>query len=268
MGQAAGKPPHFLFLRPGMRRSMLREVTRRLSSARLAAWYGQLRDALVAGIDLPQAILHCGGPPERDRVAMAQALRAGHSVDAVLEVAPAWLPFADRLLLSAGAASGKLPESCEALAREHRDLAENRLRLWLAALYPALVLHAAALLLPLAGAVELTPDGAPRFDGAGYLRNISLLLGGTWAGLVLLRALAGRFPGAAERVLRRFPLVGSYCRHRGLARFAAVLHALLEAGCRYAEAVGGAALAVNDTRLRPPCSPSCPGSKPARRWGR
>ena len=232
-------------------RADMKTVPRRISSAKLARWYGQLKQSLRAGIDLPQTLQHCGGPPEKDRLRMVAALRAGQGVDEMLERAPGWLPFSDRLLLSAGAASGKLPEACGALEKEHEDLAENRRHLWLSALYPLLILHGAALMLPVAWAVSLTPDGNPSFDGGQYARNLLWMFGGTWGFLLLGRLLMRSFPAGAERLLRVIPLVGGYWRHRALARFAATLDALLEAGARFSEAVGGAALAVNDTRLMP-----------------
>jgi len=217
----------------------------------MEGWYDQVGQSLAAGIDLPSALEGCAGPPAKDRERLAQRLRGGESVDAVLEAAPRWLSLSDRMILSAGAASGKLAEACSALAQEHADLAENRRSLVLAALYPLFILQGSLFMLPAAWAVEMTDGGSPRFDSATYMERFGLLMLGVWGSLVVGLILAGRFPRAAERVLRFMPGVRGYWRHRTLARFAATFDALLEAGVRYADALGGAALAVNDTQLTP-----------------
>ena len=226
-------------------------VGRRISSKRLERWYAQLQQSLAAGIDLPSALEQCGGPPARDRSSMAQALRNGRAVDAVLEAAPAWLPNADRLLLSSGAASGKLPETCAALSEEHGDLAANQRALIIAVLYPLVILHGAMFLLPAAKAISIDENGSPQFSVERYIEIFLALLIGIWGSLALGILLKRLFPKAAERIMRCLPGLGAYWKHRCLARFAATLHALLESGARYVEAVGGAALAVDDTRMTP-----------------
>lgn len=222
-----------------------------VGGVRLERWYRQMERALAVGMDLPGVLEQCGGAPARDRKAMAAALRAGTPVDEVLAGAPRWLPQTDRLLLSSGAASGRLSEVCGTLAEEHADLAKNRSALILAALYPIVVLQGALLLLPAVWAVDITENGSPHFDLVRFGEILAALNLGGWGAVLGSGFVAKLMPRMRERVLRLVPGVGAYWRHRTLARFAATLDGLLEAGARYAEAVGGAALSVNDTRLTP-----------------
>lgn len=228
-----------------------RDVGGHLSSRRLERWYTQLQQTLAAGIDLPTAFEQCAGPPSRDRMAMAQALRFGRGVDTVLESAPSWLPVADRYLLSSGAASGRLSETCATLAAEHADLAANRRALWMAAIYPLVILQGSLFLFPAARSISIDCDANPHFSEENYVFMFTGLMVGVWGSLAFSIFIQRTFPHVAEHILRLLPGIGSYWRHRTVARFASTLDALLESGARYVEAVGGAALAVNDTRLTP-----------------
>lgn len=221
---------------------------RPLSDARLAAWYLQLRHVLVAGLDLASAVEQCTGPPVAGRAWMSAALRSGSSVDAMLQTAPAWLPMDDRLLLSAGADAGQLPVILERLAAERSESAANRQRLRAAAIYPIGLLHLAAALWPLPGMLVSAMNAGPA--NTSYLRQAGLGLLTLWLCLALAWGMMRIWPGLREYIPGRLPGFRGYHRSRALARFASVLHILLESGSRYAEAVGGAALVSHDRRLR------------------
>ncbi|MFP4283801.1 MAG: type II secretion system F family protein [Opitutales bacterium] len=221
------------------------------TAARRHDWYAQLAQTLGAGIDLPSALEQSGGPSLRERTAMADRLRRGAPLEEVLQGAACWLPEADRQLLAAGAASGRLAETCERLAADNAALAAEQRALFLAALYPLVVLHLALAVLPLGWSLELPADDLPSLDLTRYglLAGLGLVL--VWGGGLLTLLASRLWPAAVERLARPLPGVGRYLHHRALSRFAETLEALLEAGARYPTSVTGAALAVSDTRVRP-----------------
>ena len=75
----------------------------------LALWYLQLAKSQEVGLPLAQAIETSSGPPQKELHKLVQLLRSGTTVDDVLRQAPRWLSEADRLFISAGAQTGRLP---------------------------------------------------------------------------------------------------------------------------------------------------------------
>lgn len=202
-------------------------------------------------MDVATALENCAGPPPDDRRRMAGRLRAGDSLDEILADAPEWLPQGDRLVLSAGASSGKLPEMLDRLSAEQKALAKSRQALLLAAIYPFLLLHFAVLVIPVPALMTISAGEAPQLTIGAYGARVGIGLILLWASLCLLFLVHRKFPHAAHWLARLVPGVGAYLSARALARFASVLDALLESGARYSECVGGAALAVGDHRIAP-----------------
>ena len=216
----------------------------------LAAWYPQLAQLLDAGISLPDAWETAHGPPLKDRQAMALAWRQGRTVDEILGAAPAWLPPSDRLLLSAAAESGRLPQICRDLARQHEQTLAIRQQVMGTLMYPLLILHMAALLVPVTAHLNLSLDHVgPPFDQAGWLRDAGLHLLFLWPVLGTIALLVQRSPVWFCRFLDWVPGVCGYRKARAQARFTDTLHGFLMAGVRIGEALGGAALVSGDPIL-------------------
>jgi len=222
-----------------------------VSYTRLSRWYQQLAQSLDAGIPLAEALTSASGPPRKDIEQMAQALRSGAPVDHVLENSGKWLSLADRYLLSAASQSGRLGETCNQLAIQHRTFAENQGQVITACIYPVAILHFAVFALPLPVVVTFTDTGSPIINFALYIELLVLCVGLFWGGLFLLARLIRAFPRATKRILRFLPGLRRYAKSMSLARFADSLEALLSAGVNMHDAFGGAALIADDPKLTP-----------------
>ena len=206
------------------------------SHGKLARWYLSLSRHLEAGLSLVQGIRSIEGPPLRDRERLADALAAGSGLDSVLAVAPSWLSATDRQLISAGHASGTLPETLRQMAGQHQTRQRAIRAVIGACIYPLFVLHFAVLVLPVGQLMTGTV--------ADYLRSVLSLLLPLW--LVLLLVWAG-----VRCRIRVFGWIGDWLPGvRGYRRFGAlrdvclVLRAFLTAGCRLDEAWYGACAAT------------------------
>lgn len=138
--------------------------------------------------------------------------------------------FAESVVAVIGAAeqTGTLPQNYEHLADYYGRLAQARSRFIRACLYPAVILHLAAFLLPLSRIIQ---DG-----GAAYLREVVIFLGGFYVlaavAFLLWKALelAFRTSPAAAAILRAIPVLGGFLEDLSAWRFSHVLALHLGAG--------------------------------------
>lgn len=215
-----------------------------LSSRTLSRWYAQLANNLEAGMGFGRSVATLPGPPPAKRSVLSQRLAAGDSISDALERAGKWIPAIDRKVLSAGAASGRLPEVCRKLSARHSDSFQAIGRVMLAIIYPVFVAHIAAFAFP----VGLL------FDGSGvvaYAEAVLKILVPGW--LILFVFWAGvrwRFRPIMF-LLDLLPLVGGFRRRRALANLAFVLEIQIVAGIRLDIAWLHGAMAAGDWRLEP-----------------
>jgi type II secretory pathway component PulF len=192
------------------------------SHRRLASWYFQLGQSLEAGIPLLEVLAAPGGPSPRERAAMVERLRDGSALAEELAGAAAWLPGPDVHLLTAGAASGRLPAICRRLSAHHENVARLTGRAVLATLYPLAVLHLGAVLMPLKYLVLGSP--------LEFARQVSVVLVPLWLVGGAAAVLLLRHPGLSRRVCSLLPGVAGYQRERDLAVLATVLEGYVAAG--------------------------------------
>ena len=218
-----------------------------------AEFYHQLAQLTAAGIGLPRAVqqLHLHPPARSYRQPLASVLadlEAGATFTEALQRAGSWLPAFDIALLHAGEHSGRLDACFRLLADYYRDRARIARQLIGDLAYPAFLLHFAVFILPFS-----------RFFLSGdwlvYLAQtfgILLPLYGVIA-LVIYAAQSRHgesWRAVVETLLAPFPVLGTSRHYLALARLAAALEALLNAGVTIIEAWELAAAASGSPALR------------------
>jgi type II secretory pathway component PulF len=203
---------------------------RMLSHRRLSAWYVQLAQQLEAGLTLVQALRVGGGlgAPAAMADAMAATVESGGSTHDALRAAERWLPFSDRVALSASAEAGRLPQTLRALAARHAQLGAAKLRVVLACVYPLGILHLGLLALPAMRLIDW--EKGLQWSTAAYVRGVLVGLVPLWAILTALVMLARRQSPVLTWLARRLPALRGYVKAQALADLAFTLGNFLEAG--------------------------------------
>jgi type II secretory pathway component PulF len=230
-------------------------VTPRLLTQR-AELYRQLASLLSAGVSILQALeMLRKNPPSRafmQPLAHVQVqLGQGYSISESIRLQKDWLPPFDLALLQAGEESGRLPECCRLLAGYYEERAQLARQIIGALLYPLFLAHFALLVFPLSHLQALVQTfDVPAFLGA----KLILLLPVYLVVFFLIVAAQGHraepWRAFVERVLGLVPALGKARQHLALARLAAALEALLNAGVSILEGWRLAAEASGSPALR------------------
>jgi type II secretory pathway component PulF len=223
------------------------------SLARRANFFHQLAQLTAAGLGVTGALqqLHRSPPGQEYRAPVAAALRdlaAGCTFAEALERRGDWLTPFDLAVVRAGEHSGRLEAVLQSLARHHEERAALARRLLADLAYPVLLLHAAALLLPVPELVGQGGVGAYVFGVLSVLVPLYALA--ALLGVLLSHRHAARSRAWMERVLHALPLVGAGRRNLALGRCAAALEALISAGVGVLEAWPLAAAASGSPALQ------------------
>lgn len=220
------------------------------SHQQLSVWYGQLAQHLEAGTPLGAALraTAAGSGQSPAVLAMARACEQDGSFEAALRVAADWIPEADRLFLSAAAATGRLPRVLHNLSDRHAQLGSAMVRLILAAAYPLAVLQLGLLLFPLRGMIDW--EQGFMWDTSFYLRSVLLTLGPLWLLIISFVLLWRRQSPVLGRLARWLPLLRRWQRSHALAEFSFALGNFLEAGLRIDESWQAAGIISREPELR------------------
>ena len=221
-----------------------------LSHKKLSAWYHVFAQNLEAGLSFGDALRGAAGngvSPD-DVSNMAATVESGGSVDDALQRAGAKIPTSDRLFISAGSATGRLPRILRTLSERHARLGAVKTRLFLACAYPFAVLHLGFLLFPLLGMIDW--EKGFLWDGAAYARSIAYMLLPLWCAGALLVLLARRESSAIFHLARLLPGFRGYVTSQSLADFAFALGNFLDAGLRIDDAWRTAGLITRSPLLR------------------
>lgn len=200
-----------------------------------AEFYHQLGSLLSAGVPIIQALEQLRhNPPmwemrEPLRRILAE-LQAGQDLTTALERSGKWLPEFDLALLEAGEKSGRLEQCFRLLAGYYRERAQLLRRIISNLAYPVLVFHMLVLIFPISGLTELVWKGNVR----GFLLQKSFLLL-IYAVVFIITYLSQGQRGETvrsniEALARGIPFFGAARRDLALARLAAALEALINAG--------------------------------------
>jgi general secretion pathway protein F/type IV pilus assembly protein PilC len=221
--------------------------------SRRAEFYHQLDQLTAAGIGLPQALeslrRHPPGRSFRNPLsAVIDGLAQGRTFNEALQTVGRWMPSFDRALVHAGEKSGRLPACFKLLADHYRERARLTRQVMSDLAYPFFLFHFAILLGPIPA---LFTSG----NLLAYLRQVLAVLLPIYGVVLLLiyAALGGHgesWRAMMEAIVRAIPLWGGARRNLALARVAAALEALINAGVPIIEAWEFAADASGSPALR------------------
>ena len=221
--------------------------------SRRAEFYHQLAQYTAAGIGLPAALDQLRQhPPARSFVRplddLLRQLTEGYTLTESLQRLGSWLPAFDIALLNAGEQSGRLDACFRLLADYYEDRTRMARQLIGDLLYPAFLLHFAVFILPFAQFFATGNWRVYLLQTFGVLLPIYALLA------FIIYAAQGRHGEAwrswMESVLDPIPGLGTARRYLALARLAAALEALLNAGVNIIQAWELAAAACGSPALR------------------
>jgi type II secretory pathway component PulF len=221
-----------------------------LSHKKLAAWYHLLAQQLDAGLPFPAALRASvgSGPPASALTQMADITESGGLIDDALRTAGSWLPPSDKLFLSAGAETGRLPRVLRNLSARHAQFSAIKTRLLLSCAYPLAVLHLGLLLFPLLGMIDW--EKGFLWDAAAYARALAFTLLPIWLAGASLLFLARRESPLLFQLTRLLPAFRGYVTAQALADFAFALGNFLEAGLRIDHAWQAAGTITRSPALR------------------
>lgn len=219
-----------------------------LPHAKLSVLYRQLAQQLSAGLTLAEALRAPSPAPSRDSFRLAAMAEGGSGVAQIMGAAGAWLPTGDRPFLIAGADSGRLPLVLANLADRHAQMASTNRRVFFASIYPLVIFHLGALLLPFLRMIDF--EKGLSWSAPAYVGGLLAILVPVWGGAALLFALVRRGNPVANGLLDMLPAIGGYRRHQSLADFSFALGNLLEAGTPIDKAWFDAGVIARAPRLR------------------
>lgn len=216
-------------------------------------FYHQLATYVGAGIILPNALEQLRrNPPSRSyREPVARILselsRGCTFVDALTTLGR-WVPVFDLALLQAGEESGRLDACFRLLSDYYRDRAQIARQLISDLIYPLFLLHFAVLIFAFVRFVA-------RGTLTGFVWQVGMILVPLYVLVFLMIFAAQSRHGEAwrsvmERFLGAVPVLGGARRSLALARLAAALEALLNAGVSIVPAWELAAAASGSPALR------------------
>lgn len=195
----------------------------------LSEWYLQLARHLEAGLPLTQAWSLPDAPAKDDRLEGTRKLQAGEPFACVVRGSGNWLPATDREQLVFAGQAGRLPEICLRLAERHKRIAETSRRIRRKLLYPLLVFHLAAIVLPLVRSIDFE-TGLAGFNPAVLLLQVLTLLLPLWMAIALLASWAKSRNPLLPAILRGIPFLRAYAKHQSMADFCDVLGSAFEVG--------------------------------------
>ncbi len=221
-----------------------------ISSAKLARWYYQTAENLIAGIPLENSLRQAAGISLKLREQMADKLKKGDSWDTVLKSVPGWLPESDRYLLSASAENSRLPEGLNSLGELHEEAHRNKQQIILSSLYPLFILHLASLALPILNFINATEKDGLQVNFSGYSTSVISFLIPLWTVIVLLIVLWKLKPDVVKHFLSLFPWLRGYLKARSLYLWAFSLEAYYKAGSHLNVVFYGAGLVSGSYQLQ------------------
>jgi type II secretory pathway component PulF len=221
-----------------------------LSHKKLSAWYHLLAQQLDAGLPFSTALRASvgGGAPAAALVRMADTAERGGSIDDALRETGAWLPHADKLFLSAGAETGRLPRVLRNLSARHAQFGAVKTRLLLACAYPLAIVHLGFLLFPLLRMIDW--EKGFLWDAPAYARALACTLLPLWIACAAILVLANRQSPILFRAMKILPAFRGYAVAQSLADFAFALGNFLDAGLRIDRAWQIAGLIARSPALR------------------
>ena len=198
-----------------------------------AELYHQLGMMLGAGLSFYKALEHLKQhPPSRDLrepvSRLLEELTQGHTFTEALRHLRGWIPVFDIALIDAAEQSGRLDATLKLLSIYYRERAETARQLMSGLAYPLFVFNFAIVLFPL---IDLITKG-------NFVRFFWMTAGiavplYTLVFLIIYACQGGHgeaWRSQVEKILSHVPVLGAARRDLALARLAAALESLLNAG--------------------------------------
>ena len=196
--------------------------------------YHQLGVTISAGLTIHQALEHIKkNPPSRSLRPMVTEwldhLLEGHPVVESLRLMGNWMPSFDLALLEAGEQSGRLDACFKLLAIYYQERAQMARQVISDLMYPLFIFHLSIVLFAFINFIQ--PGGTAFRFVATILGVFVPLYAGVFCLMYACQGRRGeRWRSAIENILRPVPFLGTARRDLALARLAAALEALLNAG--------------------------------------
>jgi type IV pilus assembly protein PilC len=224
-----------------------RQLTRR------AQFYQQIGQLTSAGVPMVNVLdMLQRAPPDASYVPpireMLAAISQGATVTDALRRLGDWTPQFDIALIEAGEHSGRLDAVCKLLGSYYDDRARLLRQMISDLLYPAFVLHFAILIFPLIALFQGGTMAGFLFKTVGVLAVIYAVVG--WLIYAAQDRRGIEWRAKLERWLRKVPVLGTARQSLVLARLAAALEALINAGVNIIEAWDLAAAASGSPALQ------------------
>jgi type II secretory pathway component PulF len=174
---------------------------------------------------------------------LAEAVSTGRPLSAGLGRFPDQVPAEDVALIEAGEATGHLDENLDRLVRLHDARRAAKRRVLTLALYPLILLHIAAILLPI-GRLAMVGE----FTAATWLASVLKVVAPFWGVWILVAWLSRSAVWRARfrRILDLVPGFGAAARHRRRAVFATVLETAYQGGVSVDRSLDMAARAAGE----------------------
>ncbi|MBI5774864.1 MAG: type II secretion system F family protein [Verrucomicrobia bacterium] len=218
--------------------------------------YHQFSQMVRAGVPLMGAVAMAQAqPPAKSfRAPLTQLLaelQQGRGFAESLRQLGPWMPAFDVALIDAGEQSGRLDQCFQLLAGYYRLRGQLASEAISQMLYPAFLLHFGVLLFP----INLLSDFVWQGKTWPFVLQKFFTLGPLYGGIIfIIYACQGKhgetWRAKIEKVSRWVPLLGKARHHLALARLAAALEALLNAGVPILNAWPLAAEASGSPALR------------------
>jgi len=220
-----------------------------------AELYYQLGALTAAGVTLRQSLdtLQQSSASRSFREPLgrlATLLDQGCTFSEALKTTGGWIPSFDLALLEAGEQSGRLDACFKLLAEYYRERAQLARNVLADLAYPFFLFHVAFLLLPIDSLKRLVLRGE---FFAFTFQKVTFFLPFYTVAFLLVFACQGRhgefWRSWIEAILRPIPILGAARRSLALARLAAALEALINAGVSIVDAWALAAAASGSPAL-------------------
>ncbi len=219
-----------------------------LSSKNLALFYHHLSRSLETGLSLPAAIEGAPGLSKEQSTDLSRRFYSGEEPGRVIRDSTALFPAYDRELLEAGTRTARVPELLTTMA-EYHDLRVKTSNMVVGILiYPMILLHMAALVMPALSNISLTEGG---YQGTlvTYFEEVFALIGWIWAGLGLFWVFFSLEAPILRPIKSLIPGVGRFMKYNALSRLSFALSAFMDAGINMATSWGRAGALTQDPKL-------------------
>ncbi|MDQ8204967.1 type II secretion system F family protein [Pelagicoccus sp. SDUM812003] len=209
----------------------------RVSDMRMADWFEQVAQGLETGLNYANALTLASDLPGGVNARITKALRSGKLLTRAIDESGLRIRVSEFAMLQAAESSGNLPRVLRRLAKSRVDRAKIKRKIWMTLVYPAILLHLAAVVFSLPYLV----DG----DDLRFLVSAGMVIVPFWLGFLFLLSLARYAPSLLRALARLAPLFAGFRKKWALGTLCEVLGQSLASGVSAERAWESATLAAD-----------------------